>query len=431
MTLHPQAGRRAGAVGRGAAASERPGLRRRQHRRRAGAAALRRGRAEGRSRSTGSRTSTPTACAAGSTSRRAPGRTSCILHGGGFVFNDVDVHDAAPAGWPTAPAWRCSASTTGGRPSTGSRRRPTTSTRCWPGWPRGAGARPDRPDVVHGDSAGGNLALVAALRHPGASRAVVLIYPFLDPTRRLRRPTPAPPTASTRARRAWYWQQYAATPADLRDPDLAPLRSDRLRHAAADAGRHAPSTTRCATRASELAAGSPRPASRSSATRYLGQVHGFWRHPALFDAAEPLMRQVAGSSDRRTPDERSARIRAMRVHLGSDHAGLELKDHLLGWLADHGHEPVDHGPFVYDAARRLPGLLPAGRRGRRRGPDDGLDSLGVVIGGSGNGEQIAANKVRRRPRGAGLVRGDRGPGPRAQRRQRGLRRRPDALASRT
>ena len=35
----------------------------------------------------------------------------------------------------------------------------------------------------------------------------------------------------------------------------------------------------------------------------------------------------------------------MRVHLGSDHAGLDLKAHLLGWLPDHGHEPVDHGPF--------------------------------------------------------------------------------------
>ena len=84
----------------------------------------------------------------------------------------------------------------------------------------------------------------------------------------------------------------------------------------------------------------------------------------------------------------------MRVHIGSDHAGLELKDHLLGWLADNGYEAVDHGPFVYDAARRLPGLLPARGRGGGGRPRRGLDSLGVVIGGSGNGEQIAANKVK-------------------------------------
>ena len=45
---------------------------------------------------------------------------------------------------------------------------------------------------------------------------------------------------------------------------------------------------------------------------------------------------------------------AMRVHLGSDHAGLELKDHLLMWLVDHGYEAVDHGPFVYDALDDYP-----------------------------------------------------------------------------
>ena len=162
-----------------------------------------------------------------------------------------------------------------------------------------------------------------------------------------------------------------------------------------------------------------------TATRYLGQMHGFWRHPRRSRAAEPLMRQVAALPGARRHGLRGCA--AMRVHLGSDHAGLELKDHLIGWLTDHGHEPVDHGPFVYDAARRLPGVLPAGRR-RRSPPTPG--SLGVVIGGSGNGEQIAANKVAGRPRRAGLERGDRGPGPPAQRRQRGLRRRPDAHRSR-
>lgn len=80
----------------------------------------------------------------------------------------------------------------------------------------------------------------------------------------------------------------------------------------------------------------------------------------------------------------------MRVHLGSDHAGLELKDHLLGWLTDQGHEAVDHGPFVYDAVDDYPpfclraAVAVAGEQ----------DSFGVVIGGSGNGEQMAANKVR-------------------------------------
>ena len=84
----------------------------------------------------------------------------------------------------------------------------------------------------------------------------------------------------------------------------------------------------------------------------------------------------------------------MRVHIGSDHAGLELKDHLVGWLVDQGHEAVDHGPFVYDALDDYPVFCLRAAEGVAADRDAGLDSLGVVIGGSGNGEQIAANKVR-------------------------------------
>ena len=83
----------------------------------------------------------------------------------------------------------------------------------------------------------------------------------------------------------------------------------------------------------------------------------------------------------------------MRVHLGSDHAGLDLKDHLLGWLADHGYEAVDHGPFVYDAVDDYPVFCLRAAEGVAAERAEGLDSLGVVIGGSGNGEQMAANKV--------------------------------------
>ena len=80
----------------------------------------------------------------------------------------------------------------------------------------------------------------------------------------------------------------------------------------------------------------------------------------------------------------------MRVHLGSDHAGLELKDHLLHWLADQGHEAVDHGPFVYDAVDDYPPFCL--RAAVAVADEEG--SFGIVIGGSGNGEQMAANKVR-------------------------------------
>ena len=83
----------------------------------------------------------------------------------------------------------------------------------------------------------------------------------------------------------------------------------------------------------------------------------------------------------------------MRVHLGCDHAGLDLKDHLLGWLKEQGHEPVDHGPFQYDALDDYPVFCLRAAEAVARERADGGDSLGVVIGGSGNGEQMAANKV--------------------------------------
>lgn len=83
----------------------------------------------------------------------------------------------------------------------------------------------------------------------------------------------------------------------------------------------------------------------------------------------------------------------MRVHLGSDHAGLDLKNHLQSWLADNGYEAVDHGPFVYDALDDYPVFCIRAAAAVAEEQAAGADSLGVVIGGSGNGEQIAANKV--------------------------------------
>ena len=80
----------------------------------------------------------------------------------------------------------------------------------------------------------------------------------------------------------------------------------------------------------------------------------------------------------------------MRVHLGSDHAGFELKAHLLDALARAGHEVVDVGPAHYDADDAYPPYCIA----TALAVIDEPGSLGVVIGGSGNGEQIAANEVR-------------------------------------
>jgi ribose 5-phosphate isomerase B len=79
----------------------------------------------------------------------------------------------------------------------------------------------------------------------------------------------------------------------------------------------------------------------------------------------------------------------MRVYVGSDHAGFELKSHLLGAIAAAGHDVVDIGPAVYQPDDDYPAYCIATAAAVVAEPG----SLGVVIGGSGNGEQIAANKV--------------------------------------
>jgi ribose 5-phosphate isomerase B len=79
----------------------------------------------------------------------------------------------------------------------------------------------------------------------------------------------------------------------------------------------------------------------------------------------------------------------MRVHIGSDHAGFELKNFLVSALIDDGHDVVDHGPEVYDAEDDYPVFCIPAAEATVAEPG----SLAIVIGGSGNGEQIAANKV--------------------------------------
>lgn len=214
------------------------------------------------------------------------------LHGGGFVFHDLDTHDAAArrlanrsglavlsVGYRLAPEHRFPAA------------RDDVDTVL--GWlaREGAALGLGGPAYVHGDSAGGNLALVAALRHPGRFAAVALLYPFLDPAAGFDSyRTAADGFDATEA--AWYWQQYA-DPADLADPDVAPLLSDRL-------GSLPPTLVVTAEHdplrdeGEELARRLAEEGVPVVGTRYLGQVHGFWREVEVFTAAEPLTRQVAG-----------------------------------------------------------------------------------------------------------------------------------------
>ncbi|MEQ7847978.1 alpha/beta hydrolase [Nocardioides kribbensis] len=228
------------------------------------------------------------------------------VHGGGFVMHDVDVHDAV--------ARRLADRSRTAVLSVDYRRPPEHPFPAAPddvstalAWLQEQAARPGDPLGVagptygHGDSAGANLALVAALRHPGRFTALALIYPFLDPTASFDSYATAADGFDAREA-AWYWEQYAATPADLEHPDLAPLRSEglgALPPTLVVTAEHDPLRDEGEELARRLAAEGV----AVVATRYLGQVHGFWRHVDVFDAAEPLMRQVAAFLDQHRPDQ--------------------------------------------------------------------------------------------------------------------------------
>ena len=225
-------------------------------------------------------------------------RTLLFLHGGGFVFGDVDTHDGQS---------RRLANRTGSAVLAVDYRRPPEHR--FPAAPDdvdtalawllvNAGSRGlDLGRIVAcGDSAGGNLALVAALRNPNALAATVLVYPFVDAD--LGGASYAATDGGlTRAEARWYWQQYARTADDLRDADLAPYLSERL-------GSLPPTLVQVAEH--DVLADEDRELVRriraAGATveeaTYVGMIHGFWRHPQLFDAAEEALADVAGFLDR-------------------------------------------------------------------------------------------------------------------------------------
>ncbi len=83
----------------------------------------------------------------------------------------------------------------------------------------------------------------------------------------------------------------------------------------------------------------------------------------------------------------------MRIHIATDHAGLDFSTRLQDHLRGAGHEVVDHGPVEYDAVDDYPAFCIRAAQAVAADQAAGLETLGVVFGGSGNGEQIAANKV--------------------------------------
>jgi ribose 5-phosphate isomerase B len=83
----------------------------------------------------------------------------------------------------------------------------------------------------------------------------------------------------------------------------------------------------------------------------------------------------------------------MRIHIATDHAGLDFSKDLQKHLRDAGHEVVDHGPQSYEPLDDYPSFCISAARAVVDDRTAGVEALGIVFGGSGNGEQIAANKV--------------------------------------
>ncbi|CAB4562400.1 MAG: ribose-5-phosphate isomerase [Actinobacteria bacterium] len=84
----------------------------------------------------------------------------------------------------------------------------------------------------------------------------------------------------------------------------------------------------------------------------------------------------------------------MRIHIATDHAGLELSHFLIRELTKQGHEVFDHGPSSYDPLDDYPSFCINAAMAVVADQNAGVQALGIVLGGSGNGEQIAANKVK-------------------------------------
>ncbi|HSE07903.1 MAG TPA: alpha/beta hydrolase [Nocardioidaceae bacterium] len=215
-----------------------------------------------------------------------------FAHGGGFVFGDLETHDArsrrlanrtglavlavdyrkppehrfpaAPDDVDTAVAWLVARAATLG----------VDLSRL----------------VALGDSAGGNLALVAALRNPNLFAATVLVYPFIDPKGRFE--SYHREAAGFGAAEAdWYWQQYAGRPEDLDNPDLAPIDSDALHTLPPSlvvAAEHDPLVDEDV----ELARRMEVAGVDVTLSTYPGMVHGFWGNPLQFDAAEESLAEI-------------------------------------------------------------------------------------------------------------------------------------------
>ena len=80
----------------------------------------------------------------------------------------------------------------------------------------------------------------------------------------------------------------------------------------------------------------------------------------------------------------------MKIHIATDHAGLDLKNTIKEFLVDKGHDVTDHGAYEYDALDDYPDFIfPCARA-----VASDFNSRGIILGGSGQGEAMAANRIK-------------------------------------
>ena len=80
----------------------------------------------------------------------------------------------------------------------------------------------------------------------------------------------------------------------------------------------------------------------------------------------------------------------MRIHIATDHAGLDLKNTIKDYLTEQGHDVTDHGAYDHDPADDYPDfIMPCAKAVSKD-----TQSKGIILGGSGQGEAMAANRIR-------------------------------------
>jgi acetyl esterase len=214
------------------------------------------------------------------------------LHGGGWVFGDLESHDRFCRAFVASTGWAVLAVDYRRAPEH-PYPAPLDDCEAAGGWLREHSRQLDVDAsrlVVMGDSSGANLAAGLAVRHPDWFALQVLVYPCLDPSGS----TPSYREESaglTGGEVEWFWSQYVPAQGDRGRPDVAPALADLrgLPAAVVLTAEHDPLRDEGEAYAARLAEAGV----RVVATRWQGMVHGFWRMPHHFDAARAAVGLVA------------------------------------------------------------------------------------------------------------------------------------------